>query len=81
MYLCEGEVGVLAEKDLVVAGGIGMLSVLIKPLLQRSGPLRRELVARRVVGELCGVDTAGVGAVVNMSVYVSVNYFFHILCV
>lgn len=44
--LGEGEVSLLTEDNLVVACGVRMVSVFVKPLLEWGGSLWRQLVPR-----------------------------------
>ena len=52
VYLCEGELSGLTEEDLLVASGVGMILVLLKPFYERYGSLGGQFVAGCVVSEL-----------------------------
>ena len=50
-HLCECELCTLAEENFLVAGGVRVVLVVLKPLDEGDGSLRGQLVARCVVRE------------------------------
>ena len=51
-YLCEGQLGFVAEGNLILTTGIRVIFVIIKPPDQWCRSLRRQLIPWCVVGEL-----------------------------
>ena len=49
LYLCECQLCGLTEKYLLMASGVGVLFMLLKPLDQWNGSLGSQLVARRII--------------------------------